>query len=125
MAKEIIKEIKGFDDYYISNFGIAYTTKISPRYNPNGEMRVLRPRNHPSGYQYLGLFKGKGPSKQRIWKRVHRVVYETFVENIKSGYEIDHISGNKHQNELSNLRMVTHSENMMAAFERKRKTKTK
>ena len=125
MAKEQIKAIKGFPDYYISDKGIAYTTKISPRYNPNGEMRVLRPRNHPSGYQYLGMFVGKGPNKQRIWRRVHRVVYETFVGKIKSGYEIDHISGNKHENNLSNLRAVTHSENMLAMFERRRQLKNK
>jgi hypothetical protein len=125
MAKEIIKEIKGFEDYYISNYGVTYTTKISSRYNPKGEMRVLKARNHPSGYQYIGLFRGKGPSKQRIWKRVHRVVYETFVGKIKKGFEIDHISGNKHQNELTNLRLVTHSQNMIAAFERRKLNKTK
>lgn len=120
MAKEIIKEIKGFEDYYISNLGIAYTTKVSPRYNPTGEMRVLRPRNHPSGYQYLGLFRGKGPNKQRVWKRVHRVVFETHIEKIKQGLEIDHIDGNRHNNALSNLRMVTHSENVIAGIQRRK-----
>jgi len=111
MAKEQIKEIQGFPDYYISNLGICYTTKVSPRYNPNGEMRVLRPRNHPSGYLYVGLFKGKGPSKQRIWKRVHRVVWETFKSKIPNGLEIDHINHNKQDNVITNLRVVTHSEN--------------
>lgn len=123
--KENIKSIKSFPDYYISDKGIAYTTKVSPRYNPNGEMRVLRPRNHPSGYQYLGLFLGKGPNKQRVWKRVHRVVYETFVEKIKSGYELDHIDGDKHNNSINNLRMITRSENMLAMWERKRKQNEK
>lgn len=111
MAKEIIKPIKSLPDYYISDTGIAYTTKISPRYNPNGEMKILRPRIHPSGYLYIGCFKGKGPSKQRIWKRVHRVVYETFVGTIHSGLEIDHINRDKHDNRVTNLRTVTHSEN--------------
>jgi hypothetical protein len=120
MAKETIKSIKGFSDYYISDKGIAYTTKIAKRYNPNGEMKVLRPRIHPSGYLYLGLFKGKGPSKQRIWKRVHRVVWETFVGKIPTGLEIDHINCDKHDNRISNLRVVTHSENCK---NRKRKKK--
>lgn len=120
MAKEKIKEIKGLSDYYISDKGIVYTTKISPRYNPNGEMRVLKPRTHPSGYLYYGLFVGKGPSKQRLWRRVHRVVWENFMGKIKDGFEIDHIDGNKHNNNLKNLRLVTRSQNMLAAYERKR-----
>ena len=122
---EEIKEIKGFPDYYISDLGIAYTTKISPRYNTKGEMRILKPRNHPSGYQYLGLFLGKGPNKKRIWKRVHRVVYETFVGKIRSGFEIDHKDGVKHNNTLTNLRLVTHSENMKQAFKRKRENESR
>jgi hypothetical protein len=123
MAKEIIKEIKGFEDYYVSNLGNFYSTKISARYNPKGEMRFLRPRIHPNGYSYYGLFVGKGPSKKRIWKRGHRVVYEVFVQKIKQGLEIDHIDGDKNNNNVTNLRMVTHSENVRAAYERKRKLK--
>ena len=117
--KEEIKPIKGFQDYYVSNLGIVYTTKVSPRYNPNGEMRVLRPRNHPSGYLYAGLFNGKGPNKKRIWKRVHRLVFETFVGKIKSGLQIDHIDGNKQNNVVTNLRQVTQSQNAQAYWDRK------
>lgn len=117
--KEEIKEIKGFLDYYVSNLGIAYTTKISPRYNPNGEMRELQPRRHPSGYLYFGFFVGKGPNKKRIWRRAHRVVYEAFVGKIKNGLVIDHIDGDKHNNKVDNLRMVTHSENCQAFWNKK------
>ena len=115
-----LKEIKGFKDYYAKADGTIWSTKVSPRYNPNGEMRLVRPRTHPSGYYYYGLFIGKGPNKQRLWRRGHRLIYETFVGKIKNGYEIDHIDGDKHNNNLTNLRMVTRSENMLAMFERKR-----
>ena len=117
--KEEIKEIKGFPDYYVSNLGIVYTTKVAPRYNPEGEMRVLKPRKHPSGYLYAGLFVGKGPSKKRIWKRIHRLVYEAHVGKIKNGLQIDHIDGDRHNNNVTNLRQVTHSENCQAAWDRK------
>ena len=120
MAKEEIKEIKGLPDYYVSNLGIVYTTKKSPRYNMSGEMRVLQPRKHPSGYLYVGCFVGKGPSKKRLWRRVHRLVWETHVGKIKHGLEIDHMDGDKHNNNLDNLRCVTHSVNMLDAFERRR-----
>lgn len=45
-------------------------------------------------------------------KRVHRVIYETFVGTIPDGYEIDHINNIRNDNRLENLRCVTHKENM-------------
>jgi hypothetical protein len=111
MAKEIIKEIRGIPDYYISDEGIVYSTKVSPRYNPNGEMRVLKPRTHPSGYLYVGLFKGRGPNKQRLWRRVHRIVAEAFINKIPKGKEINHKNLDKHCNNVDNLEIVTRSEN--------------
>ena len=69
------------------------------------------------------MYVGEGESKQRLWRRVHRVVYETHVGKIPKGFEIDHIDGNKHNNDITNLRVVTRSENMLAMFERKNKTK--
>jgi hypothetical protein len=116
--------IKDFEDYHICDDGTLYSTKISPRYNPEGNLRLVKPRLHPSGYLYYGLFVGEGESKQRLWRRGHRLVYETFSGNINSGFEIDHIDGNKHNNDITNLRAVTRSENMKAMHERKR-NKTK
>ena len=113
MAKETIKEIKGIPDYHISNEGIVYSTKISPRYNPKGDMRVLRPRTHPSGYMYCGFFVGKGPNKQRLWRRVHRVVAEAFIGKIPKGKEINHKNLDKHCNSVDNLEIVTRSENAL------------
>lgn len=121
MANKEFKEIKGLADYYACEDGTIWSTKVSPRYNPNGEMRLVRPRTHPSGYLYYGLFVGKGPNKKRLWRRGHRLVWETFKDKIKSGLEIDHMDGNKHNNNITNLRLVTHSENMLAMYERKRK----
>ena len=113
MGKEIIKEISGMPDYYISDKGIVYSTKISKRYNPKGEMRVLRPRTHPSGYLYIGCFVGSGPNKQRLWRRVHRVVAAAFLGKIPKGKEINHKNLDKHDNCVDNLEYVTRSENLL------------
>ena len=111
--------IKDFEDYHICDDGRVYSTKISPRYNPKGNLRILKPRIHPSGYLYIGCFVGEGKEKQRLWRRLHRVVYETFVGKIPKGLEIDHIDGDKHNNDITNLRAVTRSQNMLSMFERK------
>lgn len=42
---------------------------------------------------------------------VHRLVWETFNGPVPEGMEIDHINRDKHDNRLSNLRLVSHREN--------------
>ena len=103
MAKIEIKDLKVFPDYYAGSDGLIYTTKISYRYNPKGEMRVLRPRTHPSGYLYYGIYIGKGKTKQRYWRRGHRLVAQTFLGKIPKGLEVNHRDGNKHNNNPDNL----------------------
>ena len=116
-TKHKLKEIVGFEDYYASEDGTIWSTKISYRYNPTGELRLVRPRIHPSGYLYYGLFVGKGKDKKRLWRRGHRLVYSTFVGKIpyydRNGkqLDVDHINQDTHDNSLANLRLVTHSEN--------------
>jgi hypothetical protein len=119
-----MRPIDEIPDYHICDDGRVYSTKIAPRYNPEGDLRLVKPRTHPSGYLYYGLFIGEKKNKQRLWRRGHRLVYEAFVGKIPVGYEIDHIDADKHNNDITNLRVVTRSENMLAMFERKR-NKTK
>lgn len=52
-------------------------------------------------------------------KRVHRVIYETFVEPIPDSYQIDHIDTHKDNNRLDNLRCVTNKENSNNPLTRK------
>lgn len=56
-------------------------------------------------------FNGK-----RIHFYIHRLVWEAFKSEIPNGYEINHIDHNKKNNNLSNLELVTHSENLHKAF---------
>lgn len=43
---------------------------------------------------------------------VHRLVAEAFIGPLDSHHEVDHIDRNKANNEVSNLRIGTHAENM-------------
>jgi len=44
--------------------------------------------------------------------RIHRLVWETFNGEIPPDKEIDHIDCNRENNNLNNLRLVTHKENL-------------
>jgi hypothetical protein len=116
-TKHKLKEIPGFPDYHASEDGSIWSTKISYRYNLSGDLRLVKPRIHPSGYLYYGLFVGKGATRKRLWRRGHRLVYLTFNGKIpyydKNGkqLDVDHINQDTHDNSVGNLRLVTHSEN--------------
>jgi hypothetical protein len=116
-----MKPIDGFPDYHITDDGNVYSTKISPRYNLDGDLRLVKPRTHPSGYLYYGLYVGSGKTKKRYWRRGHRLVAEAYIGTIPKAMDIDHIDGDRHNNDVDNLRIVTHSENCLAAVERRNK----
>lgn len=48
---------------------------------------------------------------------LHRLMWTAFNGEIPNGYEIDHIDGNKLNNSLYNLELVTHSENLKRAYD--------
>lgn len=116
-----LKELVDFPNYYAHPNGSIYSTKVSPRYNPKGELRLLIPNYNKSGYLYYGFFVDRPNNKtKRHWIRAHKIIYQTLVGDIPKGYEIDHISGDRHDNSINNLRIVTHSQNMKQAYARKR-----
>lgn len=63
---------------------------------------------HAVGYPRL-LIRKQGKCYH---KNIHRLVAETFIPNPNGYKEVDHIDHNKQNNHVSNLRWVTHSENM-------------
>lgn len=51
---------------------------------------------------------------------IHRIVAETFLGAIPKGYDVDHIDGDKSNNNITNLEVVTHKENMIRYYQRQR-----
>ena len=69
--------------------------------------RIIRP-HFRARYWYVSLMHN-GIKKGY---RVHRLVYRTFVGPIPDDMVIDHIDGDRNNNNIANLRYVTPSENM-------------
>ncbi len=65
-----------------------------------------------TGYYMITISKN---NKSKPY-RVHRLLANNFIENPKKLKEVNHIDGNKLNNDLSNLEWVSHFGNMQHAF---------
>lgn len=85
---------------------------------PNGEVfSFIRNKFLKQFYNQFGRpkvdLRKEGKTKQFY---VHRLVYETWVGEVPKGLDVDHIDGDKTNSKLSNLRLLTRSENMLEFY---------
>ena len=107
----MMKEITGFENYFVTEEGKILTTKVSYRNNPKGELKELVLSKNKSGYRYANIYAGKG-KHNRHSIRIHRIVWQEYKGLIPDGYVIDHINDNKSDNRLSNLQLLTPKQNI-------------
>ncbi|MES2829648.1 MAG: HNH endonuclease [Bacteroidota bacterium] len=94
--------IKGAPNYTISKSGVITNLRTG---------RILKINKNQKGYCQVQLsFNG-----QAITKTLHKLVYMNYIGEVPSGYELNHIDGNKNNNHLENLEIVTKKENMQKA----------
>ena len=101
---EIWKEIPGTNgEYQVSNIGRVKTTKTG---------RILRQcLDNITGYYRVCLFK----TDRRKRMKVHRLVAAAFIPNPDNLPFINHIDGNKLNNNVSNLEWCTAKHNSVHA----------
>lgn len=105
--KELWKDVVGYEDYFqISNLGRVFSKRTNKilKFSSAGEYLTISTK--------IGGKKGKS-----VNLKVHRMVAIAFVENADNKPMVNHIDGNKKNNNASNLEWTTNAENIQHAVE--------
>lgn len=103
---EVYVDIKGFEDYKISNYGNVFSKYLN---------RNMKQKKYKDGYIRICLYRD-GKSFHRY---IHRLVAEHFVENPNNFPEVDHIDCNRSNNIYTNLMWTTRKGNLERCFKLK------
>lgn len=105
--KEIWKNIKDYEDYQISNMGNCKRKNCVDSLGNLRNEKVLKKNKDIYGYCYYALCKN---GKRKNFS-VHRLVAKHFLENYDEKLQVNHIDGNKENNSINNIEMVSDKEN--------------
>lgn len=109
MEKEIWKCVDGCNGLYrVSSLGGFESCINVGNHKPDGVWRRKVPNKRKNGYFVVSIVKN-GVSRLEY---LHRIVAQAFCSNPNGYKEIDHIDSDKSNNKASNLRWVTHKENL-------------
>ena len=99
---EVWRKIPHYLDYEVSSLGRVKRIKF-------GKENILKQTLISGGYLSIGLYA----DKKRHTKKVHQLVAIAFLGHTPNGMDmvVDHINGNKTDNSLYNLQVITNREN--------------
>lgn len=108
--KEVWKDVLGYKGLYkVSNLG---NIKSLPRKGTIKTEKLLKPKIDKDGYLCVTLYKNN--SRKNYY--VHRIVAMSFINNYNNLPQVNHIDGNKQNNNTNNLEWCTNQDNIQHAW---------
>jgi len=117
--KEKWKNIPNFEGYQVSNFGRVRTHNKTTYTKKHGDRhwkdRILKPKGqtYRTGYR-VDLWKNGKPHTMLVARLIAFTFYDEDINNHK--LTVDHIDGNRFNNNLENLELVSLAENIRRGF---------
>ncbi|MEH7116087.1 NUMOD4 motif-containing HNH endonuclease [Neobacillus vireti] len=112
MEEEVWKDINGFEGYYqVSNIGRVRSVDRIDSLNRLHKSRLTTIYDNGKGYKRVSLYK----ESNNYYRYVHRLVAEVFIDNPDNKTDVNHIDGDKSNNNYTNLSWVTKKENIQHA----------
>lgn len=105
-----LKVIPNYSRYAVDIFGNVYGIS----YNKTGKIKMMKQRKNRYGYMQVQLFDDN--KKSRLLS-VHRLAAISFIPFIKGKEYVNHIDGNKSNNNVPNLGWCSLSENTKHPYE--------
>jgi hypothetical protein len=111
---EIWSSIDRAPDYEVSNIGRVRRSLTAIKRNSTKRGRMLSLKSDKNtGYVRVSLRSRDG---KLLREQVHRLVARAFLGDHRRGCHVNHIDGNKENNEASNLEWCTPQENVRHAW---------
>lgn len=114
---EIWRPVKGYEDLYeVSSEGrVKSLARIKTSYGGrcfSTKEKILKSFPDKKGYLMVKLYKDKTKST----KKVHRLVAEAFLEEVPGKDQVNHLDGDKKNNNIRNLEWADNSDNQIHSF---------
>ena len=98
----------------VNLFGTEYYVYENGDIENANNNNKLKPYPSSGGYLYIIISRNNGKRRHHI--RVHRLVAQAFIPNPNKYKCVNHIDGNKLNNNANNLEWCTHSQNIKHGF---------
>lgn len=107
------RDVIGFEGLYkVSETGLIKSLGNGNSTNSTTKCeRIMKPQNK----RYLTIKLSK--FGKYYYKSIHRLVAEAFIDNTQNKPQVNHIDGNKYNNNYNNLEWVTSKENIRHSFD--------
>ena len=102
------KILKGFPHYEVYSNGRIIRKKYVTKQGITLKRKELVHTKAKNGYETVRL---RNNEDKMVQFYVHRLVWMAWVSEIPKGYEIDHLSTDRSDNNLNHLRLVSHKAN--------------
>jgi hypothetical protein len=99
--------------------------KAKFRASDDGRVWVIRKEDEVEiGTGDMGIYKKYFVKEVGKAFYLHRIIALAFIPNPKNKEAVNHIDGDRHNNKVENLEWVTHRENIVSSYKRRKEKKS-